>query len=112
MMFGKMFLRKYSKDIIIKYNNPIYYIEKSFDIHKKSVDQMLGYTVGFFALSISGLAGTMLILKDDIDKKFDKIDKKFDNIDKKIDKIDKKFDNIDKKFDNIERILNEINSKK
>lgn len=105
MMFGKMFLRKYSKDIIIKYNNPIYYIEKSFDIHKKSVDQMLGYTVGFFALSISGLAGTMLILKDDIDKKFDKIDNKFDN-------IDKKFDKIDKKFDNIERILNEINSKK
>lgn len=102
MFISKIIKRNTSNLSIIKYNNPLYYIEKSFDTHKQlvsenfetykqsvknnfdthkqSVEKMLG-------MAIAGLAGTCILLKNDIDKKFEEIEeknnKRFDNIDKK-----------------------------
>ena len=116
MFISKIIKRNTSNLSNIKYNNPLYYIEKSFDTHKSLVEKMLG-------MAIAGLAGTCILLKNDIDKKFEGIDKKFEGIDKKFEGIDKKieimeeknnkrFDDIDNKIDRLETLLINLNNKK
>ncbi len=109
MFISKIIKRNTSNLSNIKYNNPLYYIEKSFDTHKSLVEKMLG-------MAIAGLAGTCILLKNDIDKKFEGIDKKFEGIDKKIEimeeKNNKRFDDIDNKIDRLETLLINLNNKK
>ena len=109
MFISKIIKRNTSNLSNIKYNNPLYYIEKSFDTHKSLVEKMLG-------MAIAGLAGTCILLKNDIDKKFEGIDKKFEGIDKKFEimeeKNNKRFDDIDNKIDRLETLLINLNNKK
>ncbi len=116
MFISKIIKRNTSNLSIIKYNNPLYYIEKSFDTHKQSVkdnfDTHKSLVEKMLGMAIAGLAGTCILLKNDIDKKFEGIDKKFEGIDKKFEimeeKNNKRFDDIDKKFE----IMEEKNNKR
>ena len=127
MFISKIIKRNTSNLSIIKYNNPLYYIEKSFDTHKQSVkdnfDTHKSLVEKMLGMAIAGLAGTCILLKNDIDKKFEGIDKKFEGIDKKFEGIDKKieimeeknnkrFDDIDNKIDRLEKLLINMNNKK
>ena len=127
MFISKIIKRNTSNLSIIKYNNPLYYIEKSFDTHKQSVkdnfDTHKSLVEKMLGMAIAGLAGTCILLKNDIDKKFEGIDKKFEGIDKKFEGIDKKFeimeeknnkrfDDIDNKIDRLETLLINLNNKK
>ena len=49
--------------------------------------------------SMLHINATLIDLKQDLRRQFDKIDDRFDAIDKKFDAIDKKFENVDTKFD-------------
>ncbi len=64
--------------------------------HQKAVDNMLGYTISWFTLSVTGLGTCMYIMKEDIDKKFEYLNNE----------NNKKFDAIDKKFDKVIELLN------
>ena len=102
MFISKIIKRNTSNLSNIKYNNPLYYIEKSFDTHKSLVEKMLG-------MAIAGLAGTCILLKNDIDKKFEGIDKKIEIMEEK---NNKRFDDIDNKIDRLETLLINLNNKK
>ena len=78
MFISKIIKRNTSNLSIIKYNNLLYYIEKSFDTHKQSVkdnfDTHKSLVEKMLGMAIAGLAGTCILLKNDIDKKFEGID--------------------------------------
>ena len=113
MFISKIIKRNTSNLSIIKYNNPLYYIEKSFDTHKQSVkdnfDTHKSLVEKMLGMAIAGLAGTCILLKNDIDKKFEGIDKKFEIMEEK---NNKRFDDIDNKIDRLEKLLINLNNKK
>ena len=124
MFISKIIKRNTSNLSIIKYNNPLYYIEKSFDTHKQLVsenfethkqsvkdnfDTHKSLVEKMLGMAIAGLAGTCILLKNDIDKKFEGIDKKFEIMEEK---NNKRFDDIDNKIDRLEKLLINMNNKK
>jgi len=83
------------------------YFESRFDHLQHQVDEIKKYQHEMK----KDIDQKFILIKQDMDNRFEEVNRRFEQIDKRFEQIDKRFEKIDKKFEQIDKKFNEIDKR-
>ena len=101
-------LNKETVDILVTNIIPTTkYFESRFDHLQHQVDEIKKYQHEMK----KDIDQKFILIKQDMDNRFEEVNRRFEQIDKRFEQIDKRFEKIDKKFEQIDKKFNEIDKR-